>query len=262
MTAMSELAGTPIGISEWKQLMEDKGLSEFKSELNRILSNSEIASSILTDEIKSQLINSMILAVGMQHTGVSINSSGELMITAGTQMGGISADQILPMLYKPGTESTKRLTVENTKALCQLLDAKIPNYAFSSIETSSSESTQISNYAFEEENLILNLGMFTNVGESAGGPSAVTVEKRLSDADKETYDRILSVLSNSVIKAGKKVAPLQQLLQMLPNITHLPLYKGKTVTEIISSISTTSPVINRLIQEINTITSSLTYYEC
>ena len=33
--------------------------------LNRILSNSEIASSILTDEIKSQLINSMILAVGM-----------------------------------------------------------------------------------------------------------------------------------------------------------------------------------------------------
>lgn len=104
--------------------------------------------------------------------------------------------------------------------------------------------------------------MFTNVGESVGNPSTATVEKRLSNADKETYDLILAVLSNSVIKAGKKVIPLQQLLQMLPNITHLPLYKGKTVAEITSSISTTSPVINRLIQEINTITSSLTYYEC
>ena len=114
----------------------------------------------------------------------------------------------------------------------------------------------------EEENLILNLGMFTNVGESVDGQSTATVEKRLSDDDKETYDIILSTLSNSVVKAGDKKGPLQQLLQMLPNITHLPLYKGKTVTEIVSSISTTSPVINRLIQEINTITSSLTYYEC
>ena len=104
--------------------------------------------------------------------------------------------------------------------------------------------------------------MFTNVGETVSDSSTSTVEKRLSDANKETYDRILSVLSNSVIKAGKKVAPLRQLLQMLPNITHLPLYKGKTVTEIISSISTTSPTINRLIQEINTTTSSLIYYEC
>jgi hypothetical protein len=262
MTAMSELTGTPIGISEWKQLMEDKGLDGFKSELNRILSHSEITSSILTDEIKSQLINSMILTIGMSHLEVSVSKEGGLSVPNTFYLGGVKADILLKSLYKSESTSYKRLTDVNTKALCQLLDAKIPNYAFSSIETSSSESTQISNYAFEEENLILNLGMFTNVGESAGGPSAATVEKRLSDADKETYDRILSVLSNSIIKAGKKVDPLRQLLQMLPNITHLPLYKGKTVTEIISSISTTSPVINRLIQEINTITSSLTYYEC
>lgn len=262
MTAMSELAETPIGISEWKQLMEDKGLSEFKSELSKILSHPNVASRILTDEIKSQLINSMILTIGMSHLEVSVSKESGLSVPNNFYLGGVKADILLQSLYKSESTSYKRLTAENTKALCRLLDAKIPNYAFSSIETSSSESTQISNYAFEEENLILNLGMFTNVGKSVGGPSAATVEKRLSDADKETYDRILSVLSNSVIKAGKKVDPLQQLLQMLSNITHLPLYKGKTVTEIISSISTTSPVINRLIQEINTITSSLTYYEC
>jgi hypothetical protein len=154
------------------------------------------------------------------------------------------------------------LTAANTNALCQLLDAKIPNYAFSSIETSSSESTQISNYAFEEENLILNLGMFTNVEESTGGPSAATVEKRLSDDDKKIYDSILSILSNSAIKAGRKEDYLRQLWNMLPNITHLPYYKGKTVTEIISNISTTDPTINRLIQDIKSKTSPLTYYEC